>query len=154
MIKNKTETTAIDLDAVTDPEDNERLDNLERAMLGVEPTVEGYALRPCTAGAMAVLQRVKNKLIYGDMSSLLYDAAAYVLVCNADDTIAAASRRAAFGDFPSYVLDWLDEQGPPAHNALNSAATAIAESLTSYWASLTKSSAPSPSPGNAGGRIG
>jgi hypothetical protein len=145
----------LETDLIADNDDNERLSNLERSLLGVEPVVEGYKLRPCTAGAMAVLQRAKIKLIYGDMSSLLYDAAAYVLVCNADEEISKASRRAAFGDFPEYVLAWLDKQGPTAHNALNEAAAAIADSLTSYWSSLTKvASSTNSESGNAGGHIG
>ena len=147
--------TDIETDLIEDNEDNQRLSNLERSLLGVEPVVEGYKLRPCTAGAMAVLQRAKIKLIYGDMSSLLYDAAAYVLVCNADDETCKASRRAAFGDFPEYVLAWLDKQGPTAHNALNEAAATIADSLTSYWSSLTKSTtSTSSASGNVGGHIG
>ena len=147
--------TDIETDLIEDNEDNQRLSNLERSLLGVEPLVEGYKLRPCTAGAMAVLQRAKIKLIYGDMSSLLYDAAAYVLVCNADDEVSKASRRAAFGDFPEYVLAWLDKQGPTAHNALNEAAATIADSLTSYWSSLTKSTtSTSSASGNVGGHIG
>ena len=147
--------TDIETDLIEDNEDNQRLSNLERSLLGVEPLVEGYKLRPCTAGAMAVLQRAKIKLIYGDMSSLLYDAAAYVLVCNADDEVSKASRRAAFGDFPEYVLAWLDKQGPTAHNALNEAATSIADSLTSYWSSLTKAATSNNSAsGNAGGHTG
>ena len=147
--------TDIETDLIEDNEDKQRLSNLERSLLGVEPLVEGYKLRPCTAGAMAVLQRAKIKLIYGDMSSLLYDAAAYVLVCNADDEVSKASRRAAFGDFPEYVLAWLDKQGPTAHNALNEAAATIADSLTSYWSSLTKSTtSTSSASGNVGGHIG
>jgi hypothetical protein len=147
--------TDIEADLIEDNEDKQRLTNLERSLLGVEPVVEGYKLRPCTAGAMAVLQRAKIKLIYGDMTSLLYDAAAYVLICNADEEISKASRRAAFGDFPEYVLAWLDKQGPSAHTALNEAATGIADSLTSYWSSLTKSATSNDAvPGNVGGRTG
>lgn len=155
MISNKTETTAIDLDLAPDPEDSARMANLEKSLLDAEPEIPGYKLKPCSAGAMAVLQRQNIKVIYGDTSSMLYDAAAYVLICNADPELSKKARRAAFGDFQEFVLSWLDEQGPAAHAALTEAAPAIADSLSSYWAALTKSAeTKASSSGNAGGRTG
>ena len=140
-------------DLETDPEDKRDI-ALERGMLAHDLLVfDGKKIRPLTAATMAIMQRTKNGIIFGDASNLIFDAAAFIIIHTDDEENARTIRRAAFGtDWPGYVLDWL-EALPDAQSKLTRFAPQIAGLMNDYGAALTKS-LEIPEPGNAGGRIG
>ena len=67
---------------------------------------DGKPIRPITAGSMAIMQRTKNGLIFGDGSNLLFDSASFVILHTDDEAKFKQARREAFGpDWPAYVID-------------------------------------------------
>lgn len=143
------EIDELELDA-----DDAREVALERGILEHD-TLEfnGKSIRPISAGSMAILERTRNGLILGDASSLLFDAAAFVILHTDDEDLFRAARRAAFSpDWPGYVVDWLDAT-PEVHQKLIEFAPNIRRMREDYAKTITRSTEGT-KPGNAGGRIG
>jgi hypothetical protein len=141
-------------DLLPDPEDTPRDEALARAFTAHDAmTFDGKPIRPVSAGSMAMLQRTRNGLIFGDSSNLLFDAAGFVIIHTDDETLFKSARRAAWSaDWPAYVIDWLDAV-PDAQAKLTLFAPKIAELMNDYGQALT-TSLENHSTGNAGGRIG
>jgi hypothetical protein len=141
-------------DLLPDPEDDPRDASLMRAYTQHDTLAfDGKAIRPVSAGSMAIMEKVRNGLIFGDKSSLLFDTAAFVLLHTDDEKTFRAARRAAWSnDWSEFVINWLDAT-PDVHAKLTAFAPAIREMMNDYGKSLTKSMEAN-APGNAGGRIG
>jgi len=141
------------MDPELDPDETRDI-ALERGFAEHDTLIfNGKAIRPVSAGSMAILQRIKNGLIFGDASNALYDAAGFLLIhTDAEDGFRAA-RRAAFGpDWSEYVINWLDAT-PDAHAKIQKFAPVIVRLLSDYGQSLTRS-LESHESGNAGGHTG
>jgi hypothetical protein len=155
MIKTNTTSREVfsEADLATDSDDI-REPALERAFTQHDSLeFDGKPIRPISAGSMAIMQRTKNGLIFGDSTNLLFDAASFVIIHTDEETQFKAARRAAFGpDWPGYVIDWLDAT-EAAQAKLTQFAPQIAELMNDYGSALTKQLESTPS-GNAGGRIG
>jgi len=104
---------------------------------------------------MALLQRTKNGIIFGDASNLLFDAASFVMIHTSDEVehdknVDLINERNS--TWPRKVIKWLDGT-PEAQAKLTIFAPQIAGLMNDYGAALTKS-LEGKEPGNAGGRIG
>lgn len=152
-INTRTETKDITPESTDFELDEERGIKLENSHLSAESQFDGKLVRPISAGSMAMLQRTKNGLIFGDATSLLFDTAAFVLIHIDDETHFATVRRAIFkGDWPEFVINWLDSN-EGVHSKLSRFAPRIRDLMNEYGASLTRQLEES-GPGNAGGHIG
>jgi hypothetical protein len=135
-------------------QDDLREEALERAFVQHD-TLEfnGKPIRPISAGSMAMLQRTKNGLIFGDSSNSLFDLASFILIHTDDEKEFKAVRRTIFsGDWPEYVINWMDST-PDVLAKLTVFVPTIARLRQDQDAAFTRS-LESNAPGNAGGRTG
>jgi hypothetical protein len=137
-VKTRTETKTIDHDLVFDPDDNpEREESLARAFVEHDSlTFDGLPLRPVTAGTIMLMQRANNRLLLGDTSNVMADAAGFILIHTEDNKPA---RRAIFGgSFDDYLFEFLDSL-EHAQSKLMGFAPTIARMMEDYANSQTQS---------------
>jgi hypothetical protein len=155
MIKTNTTSREVfsEADLATDSDDI-REAALERAFTQHDSLeFDGKPIRPVSAGSMAMMQRTKNGLIFGDKSNLLFDTASFVIIHTDDERAFRRVKDEAKGDnWFGYVIDWLDAT-EAAQAKLTQFAPQIAELMNDYGSALTKQLESTPS-GNDGGRIG
>jgi hypothetical protein len=133
----KTETKYLDPDIELDPEDKERDEALERAFVEHDSlSFDGVHLRPVSAGTIMLLQRSKNRLLMGDTSNVIADAAAFVLI-HAEDN--SATRQAIFrNELDELVYQFLDET-EDAQKKLMEFSPVIARMMQDYLKTQTTS---------------
>jgi hypothetical protein len=138
-IKRRTETKPIerDIDLSPDPDD-ERDMALERSMLDTAPAFDGEALRPVSAGTIALMQRSGNRLFYGDSTNAMADVAAFVLL-HSEETSHEARRAIYRGDnqFDEMVFQFLD--APKMQQKVLEFTPIIAEMMQDYIKTQTVS---------------
>ena len=123
------------------------------ALLHDKMVFEGKPIRPISAGSMALLERTKNGIIFGDATSILFDSAAFVLLHTDDERTFAPCVRAIFdGKWPQMVIDWLDRT-KDAQTKLTDFVPQIVQLRKDYAAALTRQVEGAAS-GNVGGHTG